>query len=146
MNKISNFRKINNYSNIIRLKHRSGQYKFRQEISNLYNYKCALTNTHYSLCDACHIFPYKNCNINEKYDVYNGILLTPTLHRAYDKNYFYIDEDDCKFKINKIFLDNLKIDYLFLEKYDEKFISTLDNEKSKKYIHQRNKLNEFYKH
>ena len=86
------------------------QKKFRDKLIERY-YKCPIDNLDYTLCEACHIVPYSESKENQKFDVFNGILLTPTLHRIYDKNYFKIDENSCRVQIieQNIINDNISI-------------------------------------
>jgi len=65
---------------------RSG--RFKREVLSAYNDTCAIsglkitTTENISMLDACHIIPF-----SETYDdtISNGIALTPTLHRAFDR-------------------------------------------------------------
>lgn len=123
-------------------KHRRGQRKFREKLIKKYNSKCALLGIHSSLCDAAHIYPYSECkSVEEKYDENNGILLSATLHKAYDKNYFWIDEISCEIKINYLQLkkDNIEdLKAVGLDGFDNFYISKLDNKLGKEYLRKRN--------
>jgi len=132
--------KIINKSKIGR--NRKGQRKFREKLIKKFDSKCALLGIDSKLCDAAHIFPYSECKNNkEKYDVNNGILLSATLHKAYDRNYFLIDENTCKIKI---LYDNLKKDNIDsikdigLEGFEDHYIPELDNIKGKEFLKKRN--------
>ena len=126
----------------IRKKHRRGQQKFRAKLIKKYDSKCALLGIHASLCDAAHIFPYSECKTTEeKYDENNGILLSATLHKAYDKNYFWIDENTCEIKINYPQLEKDKITDLRsvgLNGLEDFYISKLDNKLGREYLKKRN--------
>jgi predicted restriction endonuclease len=100
---------------------------------------CALTNVNPYLCEAAHIFPYSDCNKNEKHDINNGILLSCNMHKAFDNNYFTIDEKTCRIVLlyNNIKKHHFKIDDF--EFINNKYISTLDNKESKYYLCKRNK-------
>lgn len=73
---------------------RSG--RFKREVMLAYKNRCAvsgaqiLTDLSISMLDACHIIPF-----SESYNdtISNGIALTPTLHRAFDRGLIGIDED-----------------------------------------------------
>ena len=117
-----------------------GQKRFRDKLIERY-YKCPIDNLDYTLCEACHIVPYSVSKENQKFDVFNGILLTPTLHRIYDKNYFKIDENSCRVKIieENIINDNISIFDIKRLVKNGKYIPELDNPKSKEYLKIRNK-------
>lgn len=150
LNKLKNFRhKYNLRSSIfknplgsIRKKNRRGQRKFREKLIKKYDSKCALLGIHSSLCDAAHIYPYSECkNAHEKYDENNGILLSATVHKAYDKNYFYIDEESCKIKINypKLKQDNIEdLKAVGLDGFEDFYVEKLDNKYGKEYLKKRN--------
>lgn len=125
-----------------RNKHRKGQKKFREKIIKKYDSKCALLGIHASLCDAAHIFPYTECKThNEKYDENNGILLSATLHKAYDKDYFWIDEDTFQIKINypKLELDNIgNLKAVGLDGFEGFYIEKMDNKNTREYLKLRN--------
>lgn len=116
-----------------------GQKRFRDKLIERY-YKCPIDNLDYTLCEACHIVPYSVSKENQKFDVFNGILLTPTLHRIYDKNYFKIDENSCRVQIieENIINDNISICDIKRLVKNGKYIPELDNPKSKEYLKIRN--------
>lgn len=69
---------------------------FKRVIPQQYSYTCAVTGWrattihNASLIDACHIVPF-----SESYDdtIGNGIALSPSIHRAFDRGLLSIDED-----------------------------------------------------
>ena len=74
---------------------RRGQSDFRINIINR-DKKCIISGDNISMCEACHIIPY---NKSKSYDINNGILLTASLHKLFDKYYFSINN-------NKVMLSN----------------------------------------
>jgi predicted restriction endonuclease len=64
---------------------RSGQTKYRKALFNLWGGTCAITG-----CDqpqmlvASHIKPFAECAPKERYDVYNGFLLSADWDRLFD--------------------------------------------------------------
>ena len=70
------------------------------------------------------------------------------MHKAFDRNLFTIDENTCKVKIleeNILKIDNnidikINLEEYGLDKIKDKYIFTLDNEESKKYLKKRNEL------
>lgn len=71
--------------------------KFKVEIPRVYNYQCAIsglqvtsTKSTVKLIEACHIKPF---SISETETIGNGILLTPTLHKAFDAGFIAIDSN-----------------------------------------------------
>lgn len=69
---------------------------FKREIPKIYNYQCAISemqivsSTHAQMIDACHIVPFA---VSKDDTITNGIALSPTLHRAYDRGLITITED-----------------------------------------------------
>ena len=69
---------------------------FKREIPKIYNNTCCISGlrvdatANISMVDACHIIPFA-----ESYDdtIPNGIALTPTLHRAFDRGLIGIDDN-----------------------------------------------------
>ena len=72
-------------------KKRLDQTNFRKKLLKKFNNKCIVTN---ETCDdeltAAHIIPL--CE-NENYDIDNGLLLSETLHRTFDKYKWSINPD-----------------------------------------------------
>jgi len=76
---------------------------FRNGVKQHYNQQCAVTGlkinfrSNMSMVDACHIIPFA-----ETYDdrITNGIALSPTVHRAFDRGMLAIS-DDYKILIHK---------------------------------------------
>ena len=129
-----------NTNGLYKKRSKRAQKKFRDKLIERY-YKCPIDNLDYTLCEACHIVPYSESKENQKFDVFNGILLTPTLHRIYDKNYFKIDENSCRVEIieKNIIKDNISICDIKRLVKNGKYIPELDNPKSKEYLKIRNK-------
>lgn len=116
---------------------------YRENLINKFS-KCPISKTHFKLCEACHILPYSNAKKKEKFNVNNGILLSSTLHKAFDRNYFTIDEKTCK---TKIIIDNITKDEINEQEIkklikENKYIKELDNKESKYFLKMRNKNNE----
>ena len=71
---------------------RKGQDKYREAIFSYYSY-CVVTRvSDPNLLIACHIKDYAKCNQDEKYDKYNGLTMTPTIHTLFDLGYLTFDE------------------------------------------------------
>ena len=64
---------------------------FRKRILAAYDNRCAVTGVKLKLVDAAHIYPAKFKDSNE--EVGNGILLSPTFHRAFDRGLIFLDEE-----------------------------------------------------
>ena len=77
---------------------RPGQSTFRKLIIDRDKY-CVLSKKDKSICQAAHILDFKDSENYEKYDEYNGILLSNDLHKAFDNNYFTFNHETCKFEI-----------------------------------------------
>lgn len=125
-------------------RNRTGQRLFREKLIEKFD-KCALEGIHPKLCEAAHILPYSECKSKkDKYNVNNGILLSSTMHKAFDRNFFTIDEKTCKVKIleeNILAIEeNIKLKDFGLENLKDKYIKLLDNEESKKFLEKRNNI------
>jgi hypothetical protein len=60
------------------------QAKYRQEVVKRYPF-CVITRVSDSeLLEACHLKDYKECSRQEEFDPFNGVSMTPTMHRIYD--------------------------------------------------------------
>ncbi len=69
---------------------------FKTEVPKKYKYTCAISgqrinaNMDYQFIDACHIRPWSKSKDDS---IQNGITLSPTLHRAFDRFIISLDED-----------------------------------------------------
>ncbi len=63
---------------------------FRRKVLNAYERRCSVTRIQLGLVDAAHILPIGIEGSTD--DVNNGISLSPTYHRAYDKGLIFLDE------------------------------------------------------
>ncbi len=81
---------------------------FRRKIPEIYHFTCAVTGhqTHmlenFSLIDACHILPFSETHNDS---ITNGIALSPTIHRAFDRGLIGID-DDYRILVSNKFVEN----------------------------------------
>ncbi len=64
---------------------------FARKVIVAYDRRCAVTRLQLRLIDAAHILPVGAEDSND--EVNNGLCLTPTYHRAYDRSLIYLDED-----------------------------------------------------
>lgn len=64
---------------------------FRRQVLFAYGNRCAVTRIQLRLIDAAHILPV-GAPASEDH-VRNGIALSPTYHRAYDRGLIYLDEN-----------------------------------------------------
>jgi len=90
---------------------RTYQKDFRKAIINKYN-KCVVSGANYERCEASHIVPFSEDNVN-RYNTDNGILLRADLHKLFDKYLVSINPTTNTFVINKKYLskDPTLIDY-----------------------------------
>ena len=63
---------------------------FRRKILLAYDHRCAVTRMQLRLIDAAHILPVGVEGSTD--EVTNGICLSPTYHRAFDRSLIYLDE------------------------------------------------------
>lgn len=64
---------------------------FRRKVTIAYDRRCAVTRMQLRLIDAAHILPVGSKGSSD--EVYNGICLSPTYHRAFDRSLIYLDEN-----------------------------------------------------
>ena len=65
---------------------------FRAQVLQAYGYRCAVTRAQLRLVEAAHIVPVKLGS--QSIDVVrNGIALSPTYHRAFDRALIFLDQD-----------------------------------------------------
>lgn len=64
---------------------------FTKQVLNAYDNRCAVTRRKLKLVDAAHILPVKAGERSIDY-VRNGIALSPTYHRAFDRGLIFLDE------------------------------------------------------
>lgn len=66
---------------------RVGQGAYRKRIIHRWEYKCAVTGfSKLNVLIASHIVPWVDSNDNERLDVHNGILLSPTYDALFDRH------------------------------------------------------------
>jgi len=66
---------------------RVGQGAYRKRIIHRWEYKCAVTGfDKLDVLIASHILPWASANDNERLDVHNGILLSPTYDALFDRH------------------------------------------------------------
>jgi len=88
------------------VKIRLGQSNYRKKLIEYWEKSCVKNIEIQELLIASHIKPFSICNDNEKYDLYNGLLLTPNYDKLFDK--FLISFDSS----GKILISSI------LKKYD----------------------------
>jgi putative restriction endonuclease len=64
---------------------------FRRKVTVAYDRKCAVTGLQLRLIDAAHILPVGAEGSTD--EVSNGVCLSPTYHRAYDRGLIFLTED-----------------------------------------------------
>ncbi len=75
------------------VKSRIGQGQYRNELISYWK-SCVITGVKIQeMLIASHIKPWKDCNYEEAVDKFNGLLLTPTLDKAFDLGYISFNED-----------------------------------------------------
>jgi len=71
---------------------------FREQVLRAYGHRCAVTGVQLRLVEAAHLLPVGVPGSVD--DVRNGIALSPTYHRAYDRGLIYLDTD-LRMKVSK---------------------------------------------
>jgi len=73
---------------------RVGQGFFRKQLIDKWNSRCAVTNCSIlKILIASHIVPWKEASDNERLDVENGILLSPTIDALFDRHLISFNDD-----------------------------------------------------
>jgi len=78
---------------------------FTKQVLNAYDNRCAVTRRKLKLVDAAHILPV-NAGDHSIDNVRNGIALSPTYHRAFDRGLIYLDEG-LIMRLNSLAADDL---------------------------------------
>jgi hypothetical protein len=74
-------------------------YLFRKNVSTLYQNKCAISSADMEQCQISHIKPFSISSDEEKYNMYNGWILSSELHQCFDKYLFSVQFINNEFKI-----------------------------------------------
>ena len=77
---------------------------FRRKVIHAYDRRCAVTRIQLRLIDAAHILPVGAEGSTD--EVSNGICLSPTYHRAFDRALIYLD-DSWQMQINPVKMQEL---------------------------------------
>lgn len=109
---------------------RSLQYKFRESLKQKYS-KCVISNRNVEICEACHIIPFCESELENKYNINNGLLLSSDLHKLFDKFMLSINEKMCVQLSKNILNDESYKDY---HKYHNKKLN-LNKETMKNLSH-----------
>ena len=78
---------------------------FTKQVLNAYDNRCAVTRRKLKLVDAAHILPV-NAGDQSIDNVRNGIALSPTYHRAFDRGLIFLD-DSMVMRLNSSAADDL---------------------------------------
>lgn len=88
------------------------QQMFRQILLKAYDNKCAICgNSVKELLEACHIIPWTKCNLSQRIDPRNGLLLCRNHHKLYDVKLIKINSEG-KIEFNNSYLSKLNNDYM----------------------------------
>ncbi len=93
------------------------QSEYRNKLVERFNC-CLISNLHPNLCEACHIIPFSQC---ENFDVENGLLLNPILHKLFDSYQFSIEPQTLIVK-----LDRKSIYYSYMSQFKNIKLSLLE--------------------
>ena len=92
--KIQNNRIIDNQTKTYLYKARIGQGKYREDLLDLYENTCMISNINApELLIASHIVPWVKSNNEEKLDRNNGLLLSASIDKLFDKHNISFDEN-----------------------------------------------------
>ena len=103
--------------------------KYKKEVKERYKNTCVISGTTATV-QVCHIKPFSESNDDEKYDVYNGILLRDDIHILFDRGDIKINSETLKVEISdKIMRDKKNKCY---HKFNGKILNLVVE--SKKYL------------
>ena len=73
--------------------YRRQQVQYRRSLLDIMP-ACVITKvTEDRILEACHIKPYSVCSETEKYDVNNGLVMTPTFHKQFDMGFISFQDN-----------------------------------------------------
>ena len=110
---------------ITEIREKRNDYQFRKSVINHYK-KCIISGLNVKRCEVAHIKPFSQCDINEKYDPNNGLLLDSGLHKLFDRYEFSINPE------TYMLVTKMDDDDLGLDEYQNKILNIEPN--SKRYI------------
>lgn len=99
------------------VKIRLGQSNYRNKLIEYWGKSCVIKLEMKELLIASHIKPFSECNDNEKYDLYNGLLLTPNYDKLFDK--FLISFDNLGRILVSSLLEKSDLEKLGVSKEDK---------------------------
>ena len=119
---------------------------FRRKVYSAYNHKCAVTGMQLQLIEAAHILPVQAAGSTD--NVTNGVCLSPTFHRAFDRGLIYLNTN-FEMKINErkeheLSERNLSEGIDIFRSYLNKTIYLPENENHWPDIQMINEANRFY--
>ncbi|MEW6378665.1 MAG: HNH endonuclease [bacterium] len=76
------------------IRSRKGQGRFRDDLMKYWKRRCSVTGCQEErMLRASHIKPWKDCNNDERLDLFNGLLLIPNLDTAFDQALITFDDN-----------------------------------------------------
>ena len=101
--------------------------KFRKLVKERYNNCCMITQKIPEVCEVAHIYPHSESNLNDKYDIDNGILLCKDLHTLFDHSQFHmkINPDTHSIELSEYIMNNFSMSEY--HKYNNKKINLTQN-------------------
>lgn len=84
---------------------------FRKQVRERYNNCCMITQKIPEVCEVAHIYPHCESNINEKYDIDNGLYLCKELHSLFDHSQFHmkINTDTHSIELSDYIMNNFSM-------------------------------------
>lgn len=108
LNQIHNNKDLTQEEKRILVKCRLGQSNWRKRLIEYWE-ACSITNSDcFEMLIASHIKPWSESSEQEKYDIYNGLLLTPNYDKLFDRHYISFDDEGNIMVSDKITDDNLE--------------------------------------
>jgi predicted restriction endonuclease len=91
--RIEQMRTINDEEKRVLIKYRLGQSEYRKKLVEYWNGCSVCGSDFFSVLIASHIKPWSISDEKEKYDLYNGLLLTPNYDKLFDKYLISFDDN-----------------------------------------------------
>lgn len=73
------------------MKKKRADAQFREKVMRRWEKRCAITGVEMEECEVSHMKAFKDCDEKEKYDEWNGWVLSASLHKCFDKYIFSIN-------------------------------------------------------
>ncbi len=67
--------------------------QFRERVIKRWEKRCVISGVEMEECEVAHLKAFKDCDEKEKYDEWNGWVLSANLHKCFDKYIFSVNKE-----------------------------------------------------